>query len=71
MAGVFDEIPEDRMEDAERAVRAVASKLPAALTGRISGGEKLTAEDRTVLVGLAVEAVKISADETKKTNAHG
>ena len=83
MTGIFDEIPEDRMEDAERAVRAVAAKLPAALTGRITGGEMLTAEDRTVLLGLAKAAVKTFSaetrrtdeiqrtDETQKTNSHG
>ncbi len=71
MTGVFDEIPEDRMEDAEKAVRAMAARLPAALTTRILGGEKLTAEDRAALLGLAAEAVKIPAGETIKTNSRG
>lgn len=77
MAGVFDEIPEHRMEDAERAVRDEVSKLPSTLSGRISGGEKLNEKDRTVLLGLAKAAVKTFSDvnertdETLKTVAHG
>ena len=75
MAGLFDEIPEERMEDAEKAVRAVAAGLPEPLTARILGSEKLTTEDRAALLTLVAEAVKMppaeTTAETNKTNSHG
>lgn len=52
-AGVFDDIPEDRMEMAEAAVRDAAARLPAAMTMRMLGGEKLTVEDRATILDLA------------------
>lgn len=56
-AALFDDIPLDRMADAERAVRMAASNIPAAVCARLDSDAKLGNEDRETIIAIARDAV--------------
>jgi F-type H+-transporting ATPase subunit alpha len=56
--GLFDHVPLERMPDAQRAVFEAASKIPAAVSGRLLHADTLTREDRASLLELARHALE-------------
>jgi F-type H+/Na+-transporting ATPase subunit alpha len=56
-AELFDEVPLDRMADAEQVVRKAAEDIPAEVSERLSGAGKLGDEDRETIVEIARQAL--------------
>jgi F-type H+/Na+-transporting ATPase subunit alpha len=56
--GLFDEIPAERMREAEQAVRAASNQIPSEVRVRFSANEKLSDADRQVVLKAAQEALK-------------
>jgi F-type H+-transporting ATPase subunit alpha len=56
-AGLFDELPLERMSEAEQAVRAVMTGIPEALRGRLASAEALSATDREAVIEAARHAL--------------
>jgi F-type H+-transporting ATPase subunit alpha len=56
--GLFDLVPIERMEDAERAVLNAAAAMPAEMGKRLETGDKLVDEDRAAIVELARKALE-------------
>jgi F-type H+-transporting ATPase subunit alpha len=54
---LFDNVPLDRMTDAERAVREAATGIPAEVRERFDTAEKLSDEDRTAIIAIARHAL--------------
>lgn len=52
-AGQFDDVPLDRMTDAEQAVRKAAAEIPAEVRERLDTGDKLSDEDREAIIEIA------------------
>ena len=57
LAGFLDSIPLDRMQDAERALQNVADTIPEEVRRRFFSADKLTDEDRDVVLQVAGEAL--------------
>ncbi len=56
-AELFDGIALDRMTDAERALREVATDIPAEVRARFDSAEKLSDEDRATIIQIARDAL--------------
>ena len=56
-AGLFDELPLERMSEAEQAVREVATEVPADLRARLAGAQELSAADREAVIEAARNAL--------------
>jgi F-type H+-transporting ATPase subunit alpha len=56
-AGLFDEVPLDRMPEAGRAVCEAAAMIPAEIIGRLNTADKLSDEDREAIVGVARQSL--------------
>ncbi|MBN1852222.1 MAG: alternate F1F0 ATPase, F1 subunit alpha [Pirellulales bacterium] len=56
-AGLFDDVPLDRMTDAERAVREAAAEVPAEVRERLDTAEKLSDEDRETIIEITRKAL--------------
>ncbi len=56
-AELFDDVPLDRMADAEQVVRKAAEDIPAEVSERLSGAGKLGDEDRETIVEIARQAL--------------
>jgi len=56
-AELFDAVPLNRMDDAKAAVIAAAAKIPAEIGGHLETADKLSDEDRKVMVELARQAL--------------
>jgi len=56
-AKLFDEVPLDRMTDAEHAVRAAAERVPKEVAARFETSDKLSDGDRKLIVELARDAL--------------
>ncbi len=56
-AGLFDDVPLERMKEAEQALREVAAKIPPEVIERLSTADKLTDEDRKTMTDLALQAL--------------
>jgi F-type H+-transporting ATPase subunit alpha len=56
-AGLFDELPLERMTEAEQAVREVATDVPADLRARLAGAQELSAADREAVIEAARNAL--------------
>ena len=65
--GLFNSTPIERMADAERAVIAAAERIPAEVRARFDTAEKLTEQDRAMILQIAGETLKPfrSGPETK------
>ena len=57
-AGLFDEVPLDRMPEANRAVCQAAAMIPAEVTERLDTADKLSDEDRKTIVDVARQTLK-------------
>jgi F-type H+-transporting ATPase subunit alpha len=56
-AELFDDVPLERMTDAEQAVRNAAADIPAELRARLDTAELLSAEDREAVIETARESL--------------
>jgi F-type H+/Na+-transporting ATPase subunit alpha len=56
-AGLFDPVPVDRMEDAERAVHAATSTIPTRISARFRSADKLSDADRATIVEIGRQAL--------------
>ena len=52
-ADLFDDLPLDRMTDAEQAVRTAAAEIPAEVRERLDTAEQLSDEDRATIIDIA------------------
>ncbi|MGA6925892.1 MAG: alternate F1F0 ATPase, F1 subunit alpha, partial [Desulfosarcina sp.] len=55
--GLFGDVPLDRMTEAERAVRAAASKIPGDVAQRLETAANLSDEDREAIIHIARKAI--------------
>jgi F-type H+-transporting ATPase subunit alpha len=66
-ARLFDEVPLERMANAERAVREAAESLPAELRERLESADELSGEDRETVVESGRQALEaFSSDAARK-----
>ncbi len=67
--GLFDNIPDDKMDDAQHILCATVTEIPAAILQRFSSNETLNDADRSVMVQIAgnVLAPFQPVPDTKKT----
>jgi F-type H+-transporting ATPase subunit alpha len=56
-AELFDHVPLDQMKDAEGALRAAASNIPANVAGRLDTADKLSDDDRKAIIEMARQAL--------------
>jgi F-type H+/Na+-transporting ATPase subunit alpha len=56
-ADLFDNVPLDQMTQAEKAVIEAAAKIPAEVSARFETADKLSDEDRTIIIELARQAL--------------
>jgi F-type H+-transporting ATPase subunit alpha len=56
-AELFDNVPLDRMTDAEQAMRKAAADIPEEVSGRLDTADKLSDEDRKAIVEIARQAL--------------
>jgi len=56
-AKLFDDVPLERMKEAEQALREAAAKIPAEVTKRLNTADKLSDEDRKTITDLAQQAL--------------
>jgi F-type H+-transporting ATPase subunit alpha len=57
-AGLFDDVPLDRMTRAEQAVRKAAAEIPSQVSERLDSADKLSDEDRRTIIDIARRALK-------------
>jgi len=68
-ADLFDNIPLERMIDAEKAVREAAEQIPPEISKRLDTDKKLSDNDRKKIIeiaGLALEAYQAKSESGKK-----
>ncbi len=56
-AGLFDDVPLEKMDEAEQALREAAAGIPAQIYGRFEGDEPLSDADRGTIIDLAGRAL--------------
>ena len=56
-AGLFDQVALDRMKEAEHALRVASGDIPKEVLSRLDSTEKLSGEDRAVIIQLARKAL--------------
>ncbi len=56
-ADLFDNVPFDRMTDAEQAVREAATEIPSEVCARLDTADKLRDEDRETIIQIARQAL--------------
>jgi F-type H+-transporting ATPase subunit alpha len=71
-AGLFDDVPFERIKEAEQALRQSAAKIPAEVIKRLSAADRLREEDRKTMTDIARQALtafhpKRKAPEEKKS----
>jgi len=54
---LFDQVPLEKMIDAQQALRKAATEIPADVVKRLSSGDKLSDGDRKALLDLATKAL--------------
>jgi F-type H+-transporting ATPase subunit alpha len=57
-AELFDDVPFDRMTDAEQAVRKAAVEIPAKVSERLDTADTLSDEDRETIIEIARQAIE-------------
>ena len=57
-AELFDDVPLDRMTDAEQAVRKSAAEIPAQVRERLDGTDKLSDKDRETIIEISRQAIE-------------
>ena len=69
-AGLFDDLPLDRMTDAEQTVRKAAAEIPAKVIERLDLADKLSDADRETIIEIARQALAAySPEEGSKSEA--
>ena len=68
--GLFDDVPEDKMQEAQHALYAAAAILPAEIIQRFSSSEKLTDADRKAIVEIASTALAPFQPKTEPKKEH-
>jgi F-type H+-transporting ATPase subunit alpha len=67
-ADLFDDIPLERMKDAEQAVRTAAAEIPAEVNERLDSADHLSHEDRQAIIAIARGALDpFSSGQDAKT----
>ena len=56
-AGLFDAVPLEKMADAEHAVEAIASSIPAEMSARFATADKLSDDDRNAIIAITRKAL--------------
>ena len=56
-AKLFDPVPLDQMTDAENALIEAATDIPAEISGRLNTAEKLSDEDRKIIIQIATKSL--------------
>ncbi len=68
-AGLFADVPLDRMTEAEQAVRQAASKIPGDVAQRLETAATLSDEDRETIIDIARRAIQeLSPDSDTKSD---
>jgi F-type H+-transporting ATPase subunit alpha len=57
-AELFDDLPLDRMTDAEQAVRSAVAEIPTEVRERLDTADKLSNEDRDTIIEVARKALE-------------
>ena len=57
-ADLFDDLPLDRMTDAEQAVRTAAAEIPAEVRERLDTADQLSDEDRATIIDIARKSLE-------------
>lgn len=69
-AELFDEVPLERMKDAEEAVHKAAAKIPAEVVERLDSADKLSKEDRETIIEITRKALaQFQPEPNSKTKA--
>jgi F-type H+/Na+-transporting ATPase subunit alpha len=67
-ADLFDDVPIDRMTDAEQAVRKAAAEIPAKVSERLDIADTLSDADRETIIKIARQALEaFSPEEESKS----
>ena len=64
--GLFDQVPLEKMVDAQQALRKSATEIPADVMKRLSSGDKLSDGDRKALLDLAGKALASFQPQAKR-----
>ncbi len=68
IAELYDDVPLDRMKEAEQAVRKAAAEIPTEVSERLDTADKLSDEDRETIIGIARQALEeFSAEPDSKS----
>ncbi|MGL1833625.1 alternate F1F0 ATPase, F1 subunit alpha [Rhodocyclaceae bacterium SMB388] len=70
-AGLFDQVPLERMIEAEAVVQAAVADIPAAVRARLDTAAKLTDEDREAIVAIARRALLPHRPEPSDSSGKG
>jgi F-type H+-transporting ATPase subunit alpha len=70
-AELFDDVPLDRMTDAEQAVRKAAAEIPAEVSERLDTADKLSDEDRETIIEIARQALEAFSPEPDSKSEPG
>ena len=70
-AGLFDDVPLDRMTDAEQAVRKAAAEIPAEVSKRLDIADKLSDADRETIIKIARQALEAFSPEEESKSEPG
>jgi F-type H+/Na+-transporting ATPase subunit alpha len=57
-AGLFDQVPLEKMPDAEHALREAVAEIPAEVSGRFETADKLSDEDRKTVIQIATKSLQ-------------
>ena len=69
-AGLFDDVPLEKMTDAERAVRSTVANIPAEVQTRLETGERLSDGDRDAVILLARAALARYRPAAESSGSH-
>jgi F-type H+-transporting ATPase subunit alpha len=69
-ADLFDDVPLDRMTDAEQAVRKAAAKIPAKVGERLDVADELSDADRETIIKIARQALEAFSPEEESKSEH-
>jgi F-type H+-transporting ATPase subunit alpha len=56
-AGLFDTLPVDKVNDAERALQKATTDIPADVAGRLTSSDKFSDDDRKAILEIAQRAL--------------
>ena len=65
---LFDDVPLERMKEAEQALRKAAAKIPAEVIKRLNTADKLSDEDRKTITDIAQQALVAFHPKPKPTD---